>query len=91
MTRCHTGEIIYPVICDKLIYMYIIVVEDPCKHLCKPQGAPFKFIQISCYHLLNVSRDRRTIFLLFNLREDSIYRYIRGGRANVYNLLGNCC
>lgn len=43
------------------IYMYIIVVEDPRKHLRKPHGATFKFIQISCYHLLHASRDRGTI------------------------------
>lgn len=43
------------------IYMYIIVVEDPRKHLRKPHGTTFKFIQISCYHLLHASRDRGTI------------------------------
>lgn len=92
MTRCHTGEIIYPAICDELSYMYITVFEDPYKHLCKPHRAPFKFIQICCYHLLHASRDRRTVsFLLFDLREDGTYTYIRGGRANVYNLLGNWC
>lgn len=31
------------------------------------------------------------LFLLFDLREDGMYTYIRGGRANAYNLLGNCC
>lgn len=69
MTRCHTGKIIYPAICGKFTYMYIIVVEDPCKHLCKPHGAPFQFIQICCYHLLHASRDRRTIFFCYLICE----------------------